>query len=318
LPNQLDLSVINHLVFAFASMDSKTFSVRPMHHEDEELYKKFLDLPNQISKWIGLGGWEFNDPGDTQFTWSDMTSSKENRAVFIDSLRQFLSKWKFGGIDIDWEWPGDESRGGRPDDGRNQVELVRELRQAFGSDFGISVAIPSSYEHMKNMDPKALEAHVNWLNILTFDFHGPWDAKTPGLGPQIKPHTDLKEIDNALNTLWKIGMDPKKINLGVANYGRGYTVADRSCMHYGCTFTGPSRQGSCTLQEGVLSFCEIRSLIKGKNLSPNIIAGGAEVLEITWDDQWVAFDDMGTFGKKLELANERCLGGTALWALDYD
>jgi hypothetical protein len=89
-------------------------------------------------------------------------------------------------------------------------------------------------------------------------------------------------------------------------------------MWYGCTFTGPSKAGSCTLQDGILSSCEIRRLISEKHLSWKVIDGGAEVNEVSWADQWIAWDNDNTLNKKFELANDRCLGGTALWAIDYD
>lgn len=146
---------------------------------------------------------------------------------------------------------------------------------------------------------------------------GVWDASTPGLGPKIKPHTDLMEIDNSLKSLWNIGLTPNKVNLGIANFGRGFTVADKSCMHYDCQFTGPNRAGSCTKLEGALSSCEINRIIQEKRLTPKLMGGGANIKEISWEDQWIGFDDNETLGMKLGLANYRCLGGTALWAIDY-
>ncbi|KAH7071761.1 glycoside hydrolase superfamily, partial [Paraphoma chrysanthemicola] len=317
LPSQLDLTGITHLVLAFATIDPRTFQVGFMNKDDEDIYKQFLTLPDNVSKWIGIGGFEFSDPGPTRNTWSDMVSSQSSRKAFIESVKQFLSNWHFRGVDIDWEWPGHSGRGGRPQDAQNHVQLVKEMRQALGKGVGLGVVLPAQYDYMSNMDPKGLEAHVDWMGILTYDLHGQWDKDVPGLGAKIKPHTDLKEIDAALNLLWSKDIDSKKVNLGIANYGRGYTVADKKCMSYGCTFTGPSKKGSCTSQEGVLSTCEIRRMISEKKLNWNVIAGGAEVNEVTWDDQWIGFDDAGTLGKKLDLANDRCLGGTALWALDY-
>jgi hypothetical protein len=316
-PSQLDTTGITHLVLAFATFDPKTFQVGLMNRDDEDIYKQFMALPDNIEKWLGIGGFEFTDPGPTRTAWSDMTSTQQNRKAFIDSLQQFCSKWKFRGIDIDWEWPSHESRGGNPKDGANQVELFKEMRQAFGDNFGLGVVIPAQYEYLKNMDVKGLETQANWLTVLVYDLHGPWDANIPGLGPKIKPHTDLKEIDDAMKLLWSSNIDSKKVNMGISNYGRGYTVADKNCMYYGCTFTSPSKAGSCTLQEGVLSICEIRRLIDEKNARVGVIAGGAEAKEASWDDQWVSFDDSDTIAKKQELANDRCLGGTALWAIDY-
>ncbi|KAH7406716.1 hypothetical protein DE146DRAFT_402276, partial [Phaeosphaeria sp. MPI-PUGE-AT-0046c] len=316
-PDQLDLTGITHLVLSFATIDPTTFKVGLMNPDDDGIYKQFMALPDNVSKWIGIGGYEFTDSGPTQHTWSDMAASQQNRKAFIESLKEFCFKWGFNGVDIDWEWPGHESRGGRSGDGANQAQLVTEMREALGSGFGIGVVIPAQYDYMKNMDIKGLESHIDMMTMLTYDLHGAWDMTIPGLGPKIKPHTDLKEIEESFKLLWSINIGSKKVNMGIANYGRGYTVADKSCMHYGCTYNGPSKAGSCTRQDGVLSLCEIHRIMDEKHLTSHVMAGGAEVNEVSWDDQWIAFDDAGTFGKKLELANDRCLGGTALWAIDY-
>ncbi|KAL5113577.1 hypothetical protein ACEQ8H_008557, partial [Pleosporales sp. CAS-2024a] len=318
MPSQLNLAGITHLVLAFATIDPATFKVGMRDPSDKKVYEQFLRL-DRVSKWIGIGGFQFSD-GDqpTHQTFSRMASSKENRKAFIESLQQFLSTWKFTGVDIDWEWPGNADRGGSPGDGANQVELLTELRQALGTKIGLGVVLPSQYEYMKNMNPKGLQAQVDWLSILTYDLHGVWDAGIPGLGAFIKPHTDLQEMEKILDLIWNIPLDSKKVNMGIANYGRGYTVADKSCMHYGCPYTGPSKAGSCTLQEGILSSCEIRRMVSDRHLTWDIIAGGAETNEVMWDDQWISWDDDNTLSKKLELANDRCLGGTALWAIDYD
>lgn len=319
MPNQLDLSGITHLVLAFATIDPATYKVGLREIADDEVYKQFLALPDSISKWIGIGGFQFTDSDQpTHETFSKMSSSKENRKAFTDSLQEFLSTYKFSGVDIDWEWPGNSDRGRNPSDKANQVELLKDMRQALGNNVGLGVAIPAQYIYLQNMDLKGLEAQVDWLSILTYDLHGAWDATTPGLGPKIRAHTDLQEVDAALGLLWGTQIDSRKVNMGIANYGRGYTVEKKDCAYFGCTYTGPSKAGSCTLQEGILSSCEIRRLISEKNLSWKVIEGGAEVNEVTWDDQWIAWDDHSTLDKKRELANDRCLGGTALWAIDYD
>lgn len=101
-----------------------------------------------------------------------MAKTKANREAFISSLLAFLEKWKFTGVDIDWEWPGAESRGGNPTiDKQNQVVLMQELRAALDS-HGLSVVLPAQYEYLKNLDPKALEGSVDAFNVLAYDLHG--------------------------------------------------------------------------------------------------------------------------------------------------
>ena len=45
----------------------------------------------------------------------------------------------------------------------------------------------------------------------------------------------------------------------------------------------------------------------------------AAVEIVTWGgDQWVSYDDLPTFKMKIDYANEVCLGGVMVWAVDQD
>ncbi|KAF1828493.1 hypothetical protein BDW02DRAFT_538096 [Decorospora gaudefroyi] len=162
------------------------------------------------------------------------------------------------------------------------------------------------------MDPRSMQRNVHWFTILTYNLHGPWD-----LDKRIRWHTDLDEIDAALNLLWSTNLESDKVNLGLANYGRGYTLADKNCVDHGCKFTGPSKAGACTKEDGILSWCEIDRIIREKHLKPGI-SPDAGVMQISWDDQWVTYDVPETEKMKINLANKRCLGGVATWAINYD
>jgi GH18 family chitinase len=139
-----------------------------------------------------------------------------------------------------------------------------------------------------------------------------------GLGPKIKPHTDLAEVKVAMKMILDAGVAPWKINMGTAAYGRGFTVKDKNCMYYGCKFTGSSKSGQCTKEDGLLSLCEINRMIRDNRLQPKLVYGGAKVKEITFNDQYISYDDEETLGYKYDLAYKLCIGGTALWALDYN
>merc|ERR1719502_934226 len=71
------------------------------------------------------------DDGWTEFVFSNMARTAQNRAKFIESSIQFCREWNFDGLDLDWEYPGYEGRGGRPEDKDNFAKLLAELRTAF-------------------------------------------------------------------------------------------------------------------------------------------------------------------------------------------
>lgn len=103
-PAQINTTGLTHLVLAFASIDPESFKMIPADPGDVDIYREFAALKSStLQTWVAVGGWAFNDPGSTQMTWSDLVSSSSSRAIFISSLKAFLSEHGFQGIDIDWE-----------------------------------------------------------------------------------------------------------------------------------------------------------------------------------------------------------------------
>ncbi|KAF9889730.1 hypothetical protein FE257_007036 [Aspergillus nanangensis] len=309
-PDDLILTGLTHLNFAFAFFDPSTFQIAPMDATSANWYTKTTSLKEKkpgLKVWISVGGWSFNDDNNipsTRTAFSDMASSSSNRQAFISGLIKFMRTNSFDGADLDWEYPGADDRGGIPEDTDNFVTLVKEMKAAFNGEFGLSVTIPASYWYLKWFDVKAMEPHVDWLNVMTYDIHGVWDGENKFTGPYVRPHTNLTEIEEGLDLLWRSNVSPSKVVLGLAYYGRSFTLKDPDCDKPGCQFQQGGNPGECSDARGILTNAEINRVIEDNGLTPTFDAKAA-VNWITWDkDQW--------------FANRYCLGGTMVWALDQD
>lgn len=199
----------------------------------------------------------------------------------------------------------------------NFVSLLTEMRAAFGTKYGISLTLAPDYWYLRGFDPKAMEASVDFFGFMSYDLHGSWDADVKTLGSLVRPQTDIREIANDSVPLWFDNLDPAKINFGLASYGRGYTLTSSSCAYFGCPFVGPSKPMQCTAFAGVASNTEIKNIIEAKDLVPELVPD-TMVKQITWDDQWIGYDDDETFALKRGWADSHCFGGTMLWSIDMD
>jgi chitinase len=143
-PCQIDTTTLTHLIYAFLFINPKTFKVTPVNPKtDIPLYTEFTSLKTRkLQTWIAVGGSALNDPDTpTYTTFSDMASTPENRAAFITSIIDFMNQYGFQGVDLDWETPTLAYRGGKQVDFANIVQLTKEMRAAFGQNYGISVAV---------------------------------------------------------------------------------------------------------------------------------------------------------------------------------
>jgi len=226
-----------------------------------------------------------------------------------------MQTYGFQGVDIDWDFPTLPGRGGSPADTKNLVNLVQEMRLEWGRRYGISLAIPADYESMKGFDARSLQDSVDWFGLMAYDLHGPWESAKPGFGSTVRGQADIREIQNDTLPLWFDGVDPTKVNLGVAHYGRGYTLASASCAHIGCAFVGPSDPANCTGSPGVMSLTEIQALIRTGNLIPELLQDSM-MKQITIGNQWIGYDDDETISMKKNWADSVCLGGTMIWSVD--
>lgn len=222
----------------------------PANADDPAIMREFTQLSagGELETWIAIGGFDFSDPDTaTHTTWSDLCLTADSRAAFISSVKGYMDEYGFHGVDLDWEYPGAPERGGRKlTDGLNFVKLVREMRAAFGTSYGISLTLAPDYWYLRWFDAKEMESYVDWFGFMAYDLHGSWDADVLALGKLVRGQADVREISTDTTPLWFDGLNPSKINFGLAMYGRGYTLADPSCSDLLCPFSGPSKPGSCT------------------------------------------------------------------------
>ncbi|KAL8806037.1 MAG: hypothetical protein Q9182_001569 [Xanthomendoza sp. 2 TL-2023] len=216
-PEDLPVGAYTHINFAFAFVDPVSFAVAPMSEEQVPLFRRTTALKNHapgLEVWISIGGWSMNDPDQpTHSTFSQLAGSADAQSKFFASLLSFMQTYGFDGVDIDWEYPVAPERSGNPDDFKNYVTFLKNLRNAFGSSghkYGLSLTLPSSYWYLQHFDIVALEGQVDWFNMMSYDLHGTWDSSNKYIGAIVAAHTNLTEIDLALQLLWRNNIDPGK------------------------------------------------------------------------------------------------------------
>ena len=56
--------------------------------------------------------------------YSDMVSDGATRKKFVESVVNFLDKYQFDGLDLDWEYPAARD-GGKPEDRKNYAIFIK-------------------------------------------------------------------------------------------------------------------------------------------------------------------------------------------------
>ncbi|PWN48363.1 hypothetical protein IE53DRAFT_363961 [Violaceomyces palustris] len=324
-PESLDVSILTHVNFAFASIDGDGNVVPQDGDGDMALWKRVVALKQKnpaLEVWLSIGGWSFNDPGPSFNYFSNLAASESMQSNFISSAVNVMQTYGFDGIDIDWEYPGAPERGGNENDRTNFANMMARTYQAFKSasrPYGLTWTAPSSYWYLRHFDIPSLLQSSDWVNVMTYDLHGTWDASDPYIGPFVLAHTNLTEIQQTVDLFSRVGADLAKVVLGIGFYGRSFHLTDPSCSDPGCSFSDGGATVGCSTESGEIRYADIMQILAGSSSEP-IYDPGAEVMYTTYNDgnDWVSYDNAATFQKKVEYANSNCLGGTMIWSIDED
>jgi GH18 family chitinase len=318
------MGIYTHLNYAFATIDPKTFEVLPGSDYEKKLMTRLTDLKKidpDLKVFVAVGGWTFNDPGATQKVFSDLASSESNQRKFFKSLSSFLSTYNFDGIDLDWEYPVADDRGGRTSDFKNFPKFMANLKTAmksWGGRDGLSITLPASYWYLQHFDIANLQKHVDFFNIMTYDIHGKWDLGNEWLAPVLNSHTNLTEITIAMDLLWRNDIKPEKVVMGLAFYARVFAAADISCMDAGCPFASGGNPGKCSNEVSILLNSEIMDIMDKQKLQSTLDKKAAVKILKFDDNQWLTYDNQETFQLKADFARSQCLGGVMVWAVSHD
>jgi GH18 family chitinase len=279
---------------------------------------------------ISVGGWTLSN------RFSDVALTPASRAVFAQSAVDFMVQHGFDGVDIDWEYPvggGLESNVYRPEDKQNYTLLLRELRARLdaqgakdGRKYYLSIAAPAGDDKIRNIEPAGIAEACDWINIMTYDFAGGWEKKTGHQAPLFSPEgreatavSTLWSVDGAVSQFLEVGVDPKKLVVGVPFYGRGWSGVPATNSGIGQLSTGLP-QGS--YEPGVFDYKDLVSLIQSRPDTYQVFedtnAEASFLYAPSQNGLWVSFDDTEIVKRKVDYIKDLGLGGAMFWELSGD
>ncbi|XP_078054040.1 acidic mammalian chitinase-like [Mustelus asterias] len=318
MPENVDPCLCTHLIYSFAGM--KDNQITTTEANDATLYHSFNSLKNKngnLKTLLSIGGWNF---GSQKFT--AMASTLQTRQIFIKSVIDFLRGYGFDGLDIDWEFPGPEGR-------LYFTVLVKEMLAAFKAEakssgksrmlISAAVSAAPGHVHMRYQVPK-LGQILDFFNVMTYDFFGPWNSKTGENSPLFplpnnRGYTNLYFNVNYTMKFWRDhGAPSEKLNVGFATYGHTFKLTS-SRTGVGSPSVGGGPAGKYTKQAGILSYYEICSLLKSGSSAwnaPQVVPYGYK------GNTWVGYDNVKSFADKAEWLKKNNFGGAMVWTLAMD
>ncbi|KAI8865903.1 glycoside hydrolase [Ramicandelaber brevisporus] len=257
-PEQIPFSKLTHINYAFASIDTSTFTPKV---DTPELLDKVVTLAHQNQQQqkrvlISVGGWSSSGP------FSGMTASASGRSQFADAVVNFVDKHKLDGVDIDDEFIGRQGASCTPfdknNDAKNMLLQLQELRSKLDAKFGtdgpgrkeITMAVrvePFDGPDGIIKDMTEFSKVVDFVNVMAYDLYGSWSSSTGPNAPfslpssmkvnleseagqvapaAVEPFSYQQAINSWLDSKWP----PEKLVMGLALYGRSATVTVKGAI----------------------------------------------------------------------------------------
>jgi len=272
---------------------------------------------------LAVGGWSLSGK------FSDVALTDTTRQKFASSSVELVTRYGFDGLDVDWEFPVAGGLAGnkrRPSDKTNFTLLMAELRKQLDARgkqdrrrYLLTAATSAAASHYGNLELKKVSGYLDWFNLMTYDFAGPWSARTgfnSGLSASGQPGEDPQlNVAAAVNGYLKAGVPPGKIVVGVPFYGRGWTGVAPTNQGLFAAFGGVARG---TQEAGVY---EYRDLVKN-HVRPAMRHWHPQA-KVPWlydpaKRTMIAYEDLESVGWKVKYVQSKKLGGIMVWDLSKD
>ncbi|MDF2949184.1 MAG: glycoside hydrolase family 18 [Sedimentibacter sp.] len=318
-PDKLDATKLTHINYAFAYISNENEIKLGYPDKDPENFKKLNNLkeinPN-LKILISIGGWNWSGK------FSDTASTDASRTAFAESCAEFLVKYGIDGIDLDWEYPvggGLSTNSKRPQDKQNFTLLLKKIREKLdeqelkdNKQYLLSIAGGASQYYLNNIEPANIKDYVDFVNIMTYDLHGPWDSYSDFNSPLYNKKSASTQYKISVDTsvdLWiNAGFPKDKLIVGVPFYGYLYQVNNDSNNGLLQKFTNGK----------ALSYSNIKTNYTSKSEFSRHYDSESMVPWLYGDKTFISYDDEQSMKAKTDYIKSVGLGGTMIWELSQD
>ncbi|MBB2182410.1 Ig-like domain-containing protein [Lachnospiraceae bacterium MD1] len=317
-PDKIDAKKLTHINYAFANIGSDLKIKLGYPDIDEANIKQLIKLKQSnpsLKLLIAIGGWTWSG------RFSDVALTMESRNTFAESCLEFILKYGFDGIDLDWEYPvsgGLETNTRRPEDKKNFTLLMKILREKLdaqgkkdGKQYVLSFAGALGSWYINNIEASELSKYVNYVNVMSYDLHGPWEQYTGYNAPLFNDSGSAyikNSVDVGIRAWLQAGFPKSQIVMGIPFYGYIYQAVADVNNGLGQTYSGGASINYANIVGNYLNNISFRKYFDQKAMVPYMFNGST----------FITYEDEQSITAKSKYVKENDLSGVMIWELSQD
>ncbi|KAG5872423.1 hypothetical protein JTB14_013668 [Gonioctena quinquepunctata] len=303
-PEKIDPNLCTHLNYAFVGLDeggNLTFK-NQFIDIGQEMYKRVVALKKinpKLKVLLSIGSTNAS-------IFSKVAAHENSRKALIESTKYFLETYSFDGVDVDWELPLENDR-------VNFIELLRELREVFDKhDWILSAAVHANPSIGYNAPEMAKYLHM--INLMCYVYYGHWSRHTGQNSPLFASSADSSDekrkrnIAASMKNWLDAGTPREKINVGVAFYGRVFTLADPEVHGLHAPITGIGTPHTPTYLQICLNCANWTTVWDDEQKNHYKYHG----------NQWLGYDDEKSLREKARYIASQEMAGVMIWQIGQD
>ncbi|XP_069116471.1 acidic mammalian chitinase-like [Argopecten irradians] len=319
-PDMIDPFLCTHIIFAYATVrPQKRWSIYRRKVADVKNYKALADLKTINPELKTLIMLSENVEGDLD----NMAQDATNRTTFVDSIIPFMKTQGFDGFCLQWKGNSEyfksfsETVRGAFDAEYDATgtrflfiaDLMGPTLDKFNSYYNLNTikeVVASNFDFITLQSYALYEADAD--NVATH--HSRRVSRSTNTG--LRRFLNMKSIGDYFNYL---GVPKSSMDIGIATYGRGYTLANSSDNGVGASISGLSVASNDSAILGFRGYYEICEYVENGNGMSFVDEGVPFFVQETL---WIGYDDVMSVTEKATWAYNEGYGGAAIWSVALD
>lgn len=318
-PDKIDGNKFTHINYAFANIGDDLKIAYADESVDISNFNAFRQLKKKyphLKTLISIGGWTWSGK------FSDVVLTEASRTIFADSCIDFVVKNGFDGIDIDWESPvsgGLPTNVKRPEDKQNFTNLIQKLREKLNAkgltenkSYLLTIAGAADTVYIRNTEISVIYNYLDYINLMTYDLHGPWDMYTDFNAPLYADSDNSPQgkgsVDSAVKAWLNSGCPAQKLVIGMPFYGYKYSSVNIDNNGLYQTYAGGYNVDYSIIAEKYLNAPGYTRFYAPQSMVPWLFNGTT----------FITYEDEQSIALKAQYIKSNGLGGAMIWELSQD